>query len=149
MLMLLFHVGEERFACDCKYITEVIPRVPLRSISHTSQGISGVLNYAGQPVPVLDFSQLCAGRESSEHLSTRIILFSRQMEPDAQRQTLGMMAERVTNTIEKREKDFSNSGVTYRDAPYLGGVNHDRNGIIHEVLVDELFHLVSQQMNSE
>lgn len=149
MLMLLFHVGEERFACDCEYITEVIPRVPLRAISHTSEGVTGILNYAGQPVPVLDFSQLCAGRESSEHLSTRIILFSRTTKDKDEQQTLGMMAERVTNTLHKKKSDFSNSGVKYRDASYLGGVNNDQSGIIHEVLVDELFHLVSQRMNNE
>lgn len=147
MLMLLFHVDDERFACDCEQIMEVIPRVSLRSLSHTSAGIAGVLNYAGKPVPVLDFTKLCVGRESTDHLSTRIILFSRDAGEGKERQTLGMMAERVTNTIERKPSDFSDSGVKYRDASYLGGVFHDESGIIHQVLVDELFIVVSQELS--
>ncbi len=143
MLMLLFYIGDERYACECDHILEIIPKIELKAVTHTQPYVKGVLNYAGSPVPVVDFSMLCDGRSSAPYLSTRIIILRRNKGDDVV-QTLGLMAERVTDTIGHKLEDFSDSGVRLRDAPYLGGVLHDEHGIIHSVVVDKLFDTVDQ-----
>lgn len=141
MLMLLFYVGEERYACLCDTIVEIIPQVPLKKMAQAPEYFPGFLNYGGVPVPVVDFSLLSAGRPSAPYLSTRIILFRRQLEGGSE-ETLGMMAERVTDTIDRELSDFVDSGFTLRGARYMGGVLNDDHGLIHHLLIDQLFDAV-------
>ncbi len=141
MLMLLFYVGEERYACICDNIVEIIPQVPLKKIALAPEYVPGLLNYGGMPVPVVDFSLLCAGRGSASYLSTRIIIFRRQIE-NRPEETLGLMAERVTDTIDRNPMDFVSSGFSLREAKYVGGVINDNQGLIYHLLIDELFDTV-------
>jgi len=143
MLMLLFFVGEERYACLCDQIVEIIPQVPLRKIVQVQEYVSGVLNYGGVPIPVVDFTQLCTGRPSVPYLSTRVILFRRQQEGRPV-QTLGLLAERVTDTIDRDPKDFVNSGFCLREGNFIGGVVHDPQGLIYHLLIDPLFDAVQK-----
>ncbi len=141
MLMLLFYVGNERYACECDTIVEVIPQVALRQVSTSQEYLIGLLNYANMPIPIVDFTQLCAGRSSIPYLSTRIIIFRRQLENQPE-QTLGLLAERVTDTIDREPTDFMNSGFSLRHGSFIGGVAHDTHGLIYQVLVDQLFDTV-------
>ena len=144
MLMLLFYIGEERYACECDYILEIIPNVSLTSVTHTQKYVIGVLNYSGAPVPVVDFTLLCEERNSTPYLSTRIVILRR--EKGGEIQTLGLLTERVTDTITHDLEDFSDSGMHLRNASYLGGVLHDKKGVIHSVLIDQLFDTVNQAL---
>jgi chemotaxis-related protein WspB len=143
VLMLLFYVGEERYACSCDQIVEIIPQVPLKKIVQVQEYVSGALNYCGVPIPVVDFTQLCGKRPSVPYLSTRIIIFRRDKEGTAE-QTLGLLAERVTDTIDRDPKEFVNSGFTLREDNYIGGVAQDTEGLIYHVLIDELFDAVQK-----
>lgn len=143
MLMLLFYVGEERFSCICDPIVEIIPQVPLRKLMHSQPYLMGVLNYTGIPIPIVDFSQLCSARSSHPYLSTRIIIFRRNVEGEPE-QTLGLIAERVTDTIDRDPSDFKNSGFALRHGKFIGGVVNDSQGLIYHVLIDELFATVHQ-----
>lgn len=141
MLMVLFYVGEERYACVCDPIVEIIPRVPLRKIARVEDYVSGVLNYGGVPIPVVDFCQLCVGRPCKSYLSTRIIILRQQKEGEPA-QMLGLMAERITDTMDRDLNEFASSGFSLRSGKYIGGVVNDQQGLIYHVLIDKLFETI-------
>ena len=146
MLMLLFFMGEERYACICDPIVEIIPQVPLRKITQAPDYMPGLLNYGGMPVPVVDFTHLLVGRPSVPYLSTRVILFRREQDGGHQ-ETLGVLAERVTDTIDREPSEFVNSGFNLRESRFIGGVVNDPQGLIYHVLVNELFDTVHKVLS--
>lgn len=143
MLMLLFCVGEERYACECDQIVEILPRIPARPVVQAPAYIVGLLTYRGLPIPVVDFSLLISGRQSNAFLSTRIILF-RKEGPGGKNTHLGLIAERVTDTIDRDPTEFTETGVKLIDAAFLGGILPDDKGVVHYVVVNRLFESVEK-----
>lgn len=141
MLMLLFCIGEERYACECDQIVEILPRIPSRPVPQAPVYITGLLTYRSLPIPVVDFSMLISGRASNAYLSTRIILF-RKEGLGGKNTYLGLIAERVTDTIDRDPTEFTETGVKLIDAPFLGGILPDEKGVIHYVIVNRLFESV-------
>jgi chemotaxis-related protein WspB len=147
MLMLLFYVGGDRYALDTKRVVEVIPRVTLKKVYHAPEYIAGLFNYRGCLVPVIDFCHLINGSPSHPYLSTRIILINCQGSNLSQPQShnegsmtgiLGLMAERVTDTLNKSEREFINPGIKVDDSPYLGEMITDEQGMIQFLKVEKL-----------
>jgi chemotaxis-related protein WspB len=77
----------------------------------------------GQPCPV--------------RLSTRILLVHYPGE-DGVSQILGLMVERVTDTLTSHEVTFAPAGITAEDAPYLQDIATDAHGMIHRLRVEAL-----------
>jgi chemotaxis-related protein WspB len=129
MLFLIFEMGDERYALDVRQIAEVLPLVGVKQIPRAPQGMMGLFNYRGAPVPVIDLSELTLGRPSARRLSTRIVLVHY---PDEAGRThlLGLVAERATQTARHEASDFVASGVTNPDAPYLGPVITGPGGVL-------------------
>src|SRR4051812_13861061 len=94
MLLLLLKIGEDRYALPANRMIEVVPLVSLKKVPQALPGVAGIFNYHGQPVPVIDLSELTIGTPSEPRVSTRIILVNY---PDAagQKQILGLMAEQA------------------------------------------------------
>lgn len=141
MVMLLFHVGEERYACECDRVLEVIPRVPLKLVAHAPPFLAGLLRYAGLLVPVLDFVQLRDGRPSVNVLSTRIMMIQGTSQ-GAIRQLMGLMVECLTETLPQTKADFTQHNMNFQNAPYLTGVYDDHRGVIQMVDTERLFPIV-------
>ena len=74
MLMLLFSLGQDRYAIESSQVVEVVSIVNLRKIPHTPDYVAGVFNYRGLIVPVIDLCSLTQGYPSHARFSTRIIL---------------------------------------------------------------------------
>lgn len=127
-LMLLFSVGDELFACDAEPVLEVVPSVKLKEIPKAPSFIAGLLNYGGQPVPVIDFCRLLKERPAAESLHTRIILF------DA---GYGLIAERVTETTNLSPSEFEETGL--QTLPFLGGILSTETESVQLVLLKPLF----------
>jgi chemotaxis-related protein WspB len=70
-------------------------------------------------------------------LSTRILLVHHP-DNDGTSHILGLMVERVTDTLTSHDVTFAPSGITADDAPYLGDVAMDEHGIIHCLRVESL-----------
>lgn len=141
MVMLLFYVGEERYACDCDSVVEVVPRVPLKVVAHAPPYLAGLVRYVGLLLPVLDFAQLRDGRPSENRMSTRIIILQ-NLTDGANRQLMGMIVERLTETTPLEPKDFSQHNMSFRNVPYLTGVYGDDHGVIQMVETLQLFPVV-------
>ncbi len=136
MLVLLFHIGDIRYTIKCEKIKEIAPMVTLKQVPHTPEYFAGFFNYRGEIVPVLDLCQLIQGSPCRMRLSTRIILVDYMMN-DADR-VLGIMAERVSKTVEMPDDAFSLPAIHSGDTPFLGGVMMEQNEMIQYIDMDLL-----------
>jgi len=138
MLMLLFYVGENLYALDCSQVVEVIPRVSLRKVHHAPQYISGLFKYRGAIVPVIDLCHLIQGQPSRAYLSTRIIMVD-YFAKDNTKRCLGLMAERVTETLNKPDNQLMDAEMQLDESPpYLGEMIMDDKGMIQRIRLEYL-----------
>lgn len=137
--MLLFYVGNDRYALSVQNVAEVVPMVALQKLYKAPDYIAGLLNYRGQIVPVVDLCVLLQERPCHSHLSTRIILLERpDFRSDRASNFIGLMAERVTETVNILESDFIDPGLSVENTPYLGGIIADEQGTIQTIHVERL-----------
>ncbi len=137
MLFLLFQLGKERYALDTRQVAEVLPLLGVKHIPLMPAGVTGILDYRGKPVPVIDLIELTLGRAAARQLSTRIVLVH-LMGQEGGRHLLGLIVERATQLARYETTDFSDPGITNADTPYLGLVVSDVDGIIQWVEPDRL-----------
>jgi chemotaxis-related protein WspB len=137
MLILLFRAGNDLYAIESFYVIEVIPQVTLRNVYHVPDYVAGLFNYRGKIVPVIDLCHLIQGHPSCSHLSTRIMMVSHPRK-DGSLQYLGLMAEQVTETLNKPDIELV-SGIHAEEAPYLGNMFVDERGMIQQIRLEQLF----------
>ncbi|SCA58743.1 Uncharacterized protein AB751O23_AM_00080 [Chlamydiales bacterium SCGC AB-751-O23] len=119
MLMLLFSVGEDRYALDCTQVVEIIPMIEVKKIIRAPDYISGIFNYRGISVPVVDLCTLMIARNSSSRLSTRVVLVECKSERDSSSQIVGMLAEKMTETVKVEDRELVTPGVNIERVPFL------------------------------
>lgn len=143
MLMLLFHAGENLYALDCSQVVEVIPMVVLRKIDHVPDYVAGVFNYRGTIVPIIDLCYLIQGTACRSRFSTRIIMV-KHITKDGGHHRLGLMAERVTETLKRPDLEPKNAFIV-NDVPYLGEMFMDAKGMIQLIHWE---HLITEVQNA-
>lgn len=106
--------------------------------------MAGVFNYGGKVVPVIDLSQLIHKKPCQAFLSTRIILVHYpSLHQDSP--ILGLMAEKVTDTIVKTQEDFIASDFQGLNSIYLGEMIHDEQGMIQYIHLEHLLSELQQK----
>lgn len=137
MLFITFKAGIIRYALEAHKVIEIVPLVILRACVGVPAYIAGLFNFRGAGVPVVDLLRLTGGAPCAAHLSTRIILTPYAAQ-DGRRRAVGLMAESVTETIEKEPSDFAESGLTTPGTPYLGKLAMGESEFIQQVVVEQL-----------
>lgn len=137
MLFLLFHLGPDRYALGTTQVVEVLPRVVCKAIPGAPLEVSGLFDYHGAPVPLVDLVALSSGTPADSRMSTRIILVHYPDET-GEEHLLGLLAEKTTEIIRREEKDWVDSGVALENVPYLGPVTKDARGIIQRIEINQL-----------
>jgi chemotaxis-related protein WspB len=137
MLFLLFRLGNDRYAIEARQVVEVLPLLSAKQIPQAPPAVRGVFDFRGEPVPLIDLTQLALGHPVREHLSTRIVLVRHPDGRGGQR-LLGLLAEHVTETMRRDPASFSSSGVELPDARWLGPVASDEGGLVQWLQVDQL-----------
>ncbi|MEO1403987.1 MAG: chemotaxis protein CheW [Cyanobacteria bacterium J06635_1] len=136
MLMLLFQVGDSRYALDSAQIENIIPKIELAPPAGLNQPdakhLAGLFNYQGQLVPVLDLGILLQGQPSHPSLSTRIAL----TRCGTDQALLGLMAPGMTamlqiNTVER-------ATPTLPTKAYLGDILMTQRGLIQCIEIAQL-----------
>lgn len=137
MLMLLFYIGDDRYALPGRRVVEVVSLVDLKKLAQSPDYVAGLLNYRGKIIPVLDLCQLMVGKPYHPYLSTRIIIveYLRSQETTF---LLGLIAERVTETLDLPETALVDPGIKVDAAPYLGDIITDEQGMIQCIQVESL-----------
>lgn len=137
VLYLLLHLRNDRYAIDATQIEEVIPFVDVKELPGAPRGVAGLIDYYGQPVPVLDLSLIALGAPTSARMSARIVLV--WYEPDSRtRRLIGLLVPRATDVLRSADVDFLPAGVATPDARYLGNVLPHANGLIQRIRVADL-----------
>ncbi|WP_095189413.1 chemotaxis protein CheW [Pseudomonas sp. Irchel 3E19] len=137
-LFLLFRIGSERYALRATEVAEVLPRLPLKPIARAPQWVAGVFAYRGAVVPVIDLSALTFGQPAEARTSTRLVLVHYRPDQAQPAQWLGLILEQATDTLRCDPEDFQPYGLDNREAPYLGPVREDAQGLVQWVRVNDL-----------
>lgn len=135
--MLLFQLGNGRYAVSVDAVVEVAPQVELGAIAKAPDYTAGLFNYRGQNVPVIDLCRLLLQRPCQDSFTTRIMLVN-FVTSNGDSRLLGLLAERITETITINAADFTDTGIDVDDAPYLGRVTRTRHGLVQQVSVNAL-----------
>jgi chemotaxis-related protein WspB len=137
-LFLLFRIGNERYALQAIEVAEVLPRLPLKPIAKAPSWVAGVFAYRGVVVPVLDLSELTFGHPAQLRTSTRLVLVHYRPDAAAPGQLLGLILEQATDTLRCNRADFQPYGLDNPQAPYLGPVREDPQGLLQWIRVADL-----------
>jgi chemotaxis-related protein WspB len=89
-------------------------------------------------VPVIDLSALTFGLPAQARTSTRLVLVNYRPDETVDAQLLGLILEQATDTLRCNPADFQPYGLDNRQAPYLGPVREDAQGLLQWVRVADL-----------
>lgn len=134
MLFLLFHLDLDRYLLDVRQVAEVLPLIAITQIPQAPPEVAGIFNYRGTLVPAIDLAQVMLGRPARQRLHTRIVLVQ-YADDSGTAHLLGLIAEKVTETVQREASDFTASGVS---VPHLGAVTTDRQGLAQRIEVRRL-----------
>lgn len=137
-LFLVFRIGNERYALQAIEVVEVLPRLPLKPIAKAPAWVAGVFAHRGSVVPVIDLSALTFGAPAQARTSTRLVLVSYRPDETFKAQVLGLILEQATDTLRCNPADFQPYGLDSPQAPYLGPVREDAQGLLQWVRVADL-----------
>ncbi|GGU67976.1 chemotaxis protein CheW [Pseudomonas laurentiana] len=137
-LFLLFRIGDQRFALDTHDVVEVLPRLPLKPIAQAPQWVAGVLAHRGDLVPVIDVGALSFGQPAATRTSTRLVLVHYRVDPERPDLLLGLILEQASNTLRCAPEEFLPYGLDNTEAPYLGPVREDAQGLLQWIGVQAL-----------
>lgn len=137
MLLLSFHIGTQQYAVSVKQIIEILPLTSLEPVSRAPVYVAGLLNYRGSSVPVINLCQLTKGQDYNRVLSSRIVLVNYTAK-NKKIHPLGLIAEKVTETINIEQHDFTAMGLSLDGMSYLGGVTNSNGNLIQFIEINEL-----------
>ncbi|WP_213876991.1 chemotaxis protein CheW [Pseudomonas sp. dw_358] len=137
-LFLVFSIGQDRFALQAAEIAEVLPRLALKPIARSPGWVAGIFAHRGQMVPVIDLSQLAFGHPAAARTSTRLVLVHYRTDPRYPERLLGLVLEHANETLRCSPDEFRSYGLNNREAPYLGPVREDAQGMMQWVRVGDL-----------
>jgi chemotaxis-related protein WspB len=142
MLSLILQIGETRYALDARQVVEVLPLVQVRPSPSAPPGVAGLMNYRGEPVPVIDLSLLCCGRPARHLLSTRILLVRSptpaDLRPEPSISWIGLIAERATETRRFSADAFVASAAS-RSLGFELAATTETNELVLKLDLPELF----------
>lgn len=145
MLMLLFGLGDTRYALQAQQITEILPLVTLHPQPQTPPFLAGLFNYRGDVIPVIDLRSFLQGTPCCTHFGTRILVVNSHLQAAQAPQPIGLLAERVTETLSATEAQLIAPSHTMSPAPYLGKLIIDQQGMIQCLQIE---FLLSQVLTS-
>lgn len=137
MLFLQFQPGKDRYLIEAGRIDALLPMMEAKAIPGAPAAVAGVFDYRGAPVPLIDLSQLMLGRQAHPRRSTRILVVRYPL-PDGRVPLLGLIAERALDTRQLDPASFVACGVSIDEAPYLGPVASDPDGLLQWLELDRL-----------
>jgi chemotaxis-related protein WspB len=123
MKVLVFHIGDERYALPLAAVLRVLPAARAKPLPGAPEYVAGLLDLHGAPLPVIDLSRLAGCPAREVRYDTRILLVD--VPADGGERRLGLLAERVAG-IETLSADPVDAGVLA--APWLGAVAHGAKG---------------------
>jgi chemotaxis-related protein WspB len=135
-LFLQVRTGDQGYLLEVRYITRVLPLMRIRSVPLAVGGLSGIINYQGSPVPVLDLCEVLLQRPAVRQVSTRLILIS-AAELLCPHRVVALLAEGVSDVIRLAPSDFVAS-VRTGSARCLGPMANVEGRLLQKIELAEL-----------
>ena len=136
MLLLVFRIGGERYALETRHVREILPYTQLARLPQAPAWVAGVLDFRGEPVPVIDLHVLADGSRTDALMSTRVVMLD--YPAGGPGRILGLLAEHATEVIKHAAADTRDTGVHIDDAPYLGEVFNEAGDMIRLIAPEGL-----------
>lgn len=143
MLMLLFQLGNNRYAIPVADVVEVAPRVMLEGIDRAPNYVAGLFNYRGALAPVIDLCRMIQDRPCADSFTSRIVMVNFPLAQGGVR-TLGLLAEQVTETCDLAADEFSPTGLQIADSPWLNDAAYDGATLVQKIRVADLLPVAVQ-----
>jgi len=137
MLLLLFQAGENQYALEANRVLQILPRVRLRPYPAVPEYISGILNFHGAPVVVVDLSRALGCAPSKKLMSTRIII-AEYPGRGGEKIRLGLMAQGLTAAVKKDRLEFIDNVLNVPGVNCLGKMFREGERLIQLVKIEEI-----------
>lgn len=137
VLYVVVRLGADRYAIEAAQVVEVIPLVRLKALYGAPPGVAGVMNYRGEPIPVIDLDLVATGSSTKPLNGARILIVDLAVVGN-RRGNVGLLVPQATETLLIDPGSFASSGVSANGAPYLGPVLTTDAGVIQRVSVPAL-----------
>lgn len=148
MQAVVFYVGSERFAVDSAAIVMVVPGIEPRPVPGAHDAVTGVIDYRGTVVPILDLCRLFGHGPCPVKLANRILICDlsggdgsggRWYQSGADADYLGILAENVTRVAElDPDAPGSHPGPETEGFSGLGRILRDGDDLVQLVKVADL-----------
>lgn len=139
MLFILFTLDSERYVIDATQVERLMPLTPQsppKAIPGAPSWVAGLLDYDGEPLPVIDLPALAVGRPAAQLMSTRVVLV--RYPHAATTRLLALLLEGATRTIRLEADAFHDAGLDLPHARYLGPVASEAGGLVQWIRVEHL-----------
>ncbi len=133
MLHVLCRIGRDAYAISSGAVERILPFAALKALPGGERGLTGLLNYQGHAVPVVDLCLLLSGVPAREVMNTRILLCPL---PESASGKLGLLVEGVTKTQRLTDSDFSPGGA--EGDTCLGPVTSRAEGLVQRIEVPRI-----------
>lgn len=125
------HQGN-RYLIPTDGIVEIIPNIYPRQVPHAPDYLLGMMDYRGEPLPLVDICFLLSGEPCEVVLSSRIVIVE-MLSPTSEKVKIGWLFPGVTETLRMSEEQFEAAPITMQEHDYLGDVLTDDKGILQKL----------------
>jgi chemotaxis-related protein WspB len=136
VLLLQLRAGSDTFVLDTKNVVEIIPMVKWTAVPGAPRGIAGIVNYHGDPLPLIDLSDLVSGTPAEPRMTTRVVVA--RYGSNGSRRSLALLAEGVTDVIRIPDNALGAAPLQTGAAPYLGRISTSTGEVVQEIDVSRL-----------
>lgn len=138
VLYLQFRLNDQRFALDVREVVEVLALRTLKPVAQAPGWVRGILSHRGALIPVIDLAALSFARPAAARTSTRLVVVRYHPAASAITLHLGLILEQATETLRCQPDEFQPYGLDNGEAPYLGPVRQDAQGMLQRIEIDQL-----------
>ena len=129
------HQGN-RYLIPTSDVVEVIPNIYPRKVPHAPDYLLGMMDYRGEPLPLVDVCFLLSGQPCEVVLSSRIVIVE-MLSLNKGPVRLGWLFPGVTETLRIGDDQFEAAPIHLQEHEYLGEVVTDDKGILQRLYLQK------------
>ncbi len=136
MLFLQFDINNELYAINVDQIKEIIPYVKITGILNSPDYISGMINFRGTIIPVVDISFIVSGKKAQVLLSSRIVIVNIKHNNIVHQ--IGILTEKATEIKKYEDKDFQPIEINSEIIGYIENIKIIDNTMLKILNINRL-----------
>lgn len=138
--LVVFELSGQRFALDIASVEQIVRIVEINSLPEMPEYISGVINFHGEIIPVVDMHFLFNRNHKEIELSDQLIIVNSSLLKCA------LWVDRAREVIDVNESETQSAKEIMDGVPYMKGILKDKEGIIFISDVDKFINPTELQL---